>query len=378
MRFHGYRWGYCFAFLTLAMPLACASAGPDEGKRMSLVAGAPTTASTTAEAKSATAPTSAPATTQPAKLPHISIDAAKREVRVDAEMLGVDAPLEFFCVQNGTNEHESVLRSPVKASQMHLAMLIVGLQPGKPLTYVEATKKWLPPQGPPLHIDVEWTDKDGKLQTVPAYRCMRDLKTKKEMPPLTWVFTGSRVMEDGNYAADVTGYLVSVVNFDLTVIDIPELASSSNDLLEWERNTDVAPPPGTKVTMVIRPAGEIVVPSTGPATKASVGTSDISRKSTATGADASVIAPPAPGLTGVAVNRVLVDDLEQRWQAAVAPHKDELRVAAQTHYEVIAALREEQQRIIDEADKVQRLIDQLETQYRDITTPRPPAITTEK
>ena len=28
-------------------------------------------------------------------------------------------------------------------------------------------------------------------------------------------------MEDGNYAADVTGYLVNVMNFDLTLIDIP-------------------------------------------------------------------------------------------------------------------------------------------------------------
>jgi len=375
MRFHGYRWGYRLAFLTLVIPLACASAGTDSRKPGSLVAGTPTTNASTSNDAPATAPSSAPATTQTAKLPHISIDAAKREVRVEAEMLGVDAPLEFFCVQNGTNEHESVLRSPVKASQMHLAMLIVGLQPGRPLTYVEATKTWLPPQGPPLHIDIEWTDKEGKVQTVPAYRCMRDLKTKKEMPPLTWVFTGSRVMEDGNYAADVTGYLVSVVNFDLTVIDIPQLASSSNDLLEWERNVDVAPPPGTKVTMVLRPAGEIVMPTTGPATQASVGTSDLSRKSAATGADASTITPPAPGLTGVAVNRVLVDELQQRWQTAVAPHKDELRVAAQTHYEVIAALREEQQRIIDEADKVQRLIDQLETQYRDITTPRPPVTT---
>ncbi len=74
------------------------------------------------------------------------------------------------------------------------------------------------------------------------------------------------------------------------------------------------------------------------------------------------------------MNRVLVEDLQQRWEQAVAPHKTELRLASQTHYDVIASLREEQQRIIDEADKVQRLIDKLETQFRDMTTPRPKAL----
>src|SRR5688500_16090144 len=85
---------------------------------------------------------------------------------------------------------------------------------------------------------------------------MRTVQTNKPMPCVTWIFAGARLMNDGNYAADSTGYLVSIVNFDLTVIDIPELASKSNELLEWERNPDVVPPAGTKVTMVIEPAGK--------------------------------------------------------------------------------------------------------------------------
>src|SRR5215212_7424294 len=85
---------------------------------------------------------------------------------------------------------------------------------------------------------------------------MRNVRTKKAMPTTTWIFAGSRVMNDGNYAADSTGYLVSVVNFDMTVIDIPDLASASNESLEWERNPDSVPPAGTKVVMVIEPAGK--------------------------------------------------------------------------------------------------------------------------
>ena len=70
---------------------------------------------------------------------------------------------------------------------------------------------------------------------------MRSVKGKKEPPSFSWVFDGSRVMPDGVYAADVTGYLVSVVNFDLTTIDIPQLASNANETLEWEYNPDLVP-----------------------------------------------------------------------------------------------------------------------------------------
>jgi hypothetical protein len=75
------------------------------------------------------------------------------------------------------------------------------------------------------------------------------------MGPMDWVFDGSRMLPDGRYAADLTGYVVSIVNFDLTMIDVPQLASNANETLEWEYNPDLVPPPGTPVTMTIEPAG---------------------------------------------------------------------------------------------------------------------------
>ena len=72
---------------------------------------------------------------------------------------------------------------------------------------------------------------------------------------MDWVFDGSRMLPDGRYAADLTGYVVSIVNFDLTMIDVPELASNANETLEWEYNPDLVPPLGTHVTMIIEPAG---------------------------------------------------------------------------------------------------------------------------
>jgi hypothetical protein len=188
------------------------------------------------------------------KLPHVEFDVANRQVRVECEALNVDAPLEFFCCVSGTNEHESVLRTPAKPSDIQVGLLAIGLKPGTPITYSEALNKWLPPQGPPLHISVEY-QKDGKTLTYPANRWLRDIKTKKSPQAFTWVFAGSRVGPDGRFAADTTGYVVSIVNFDFTLIDIPELKSSANETLELERNPDLMPKTGTKVWMIIEPVG---------------------------------------------------------------------------------------------------------------------------
>src|SRR5215470_2799220 len=123
----------------------------------------------------AQAPTTAPV----GKFPGVEVNVQQKQVRIACQSLRVEAPLEFFCVVAGTSEHESVLRTAAKPSHIHTALLMLGLEPG-----------------PPLSISVEF-QKDGKTVTLPAHKLMRDLHTKKPMPPTTWIFAGSRVMPDG-------------------------------------------------------------------------------------------------------------------------------------------------------------------------------------
>lgn len=349
------------------------------------------------------------------KLPHVDFDARARQVRVACEALRVDTPLEFFVCAAGTNEHESVLRSRVRASDLHTALLAVGLEPGQPVHFSEAAKKWLPPHGPPLRLTVEF-EKDGKRVSHPAYKLMRNIETKQSMAPMTWIFAGSRVMPDGNYAADVTGYLVSIVNFDLTVIDVPALVSNANETLEWETNLDLMPEAGAPVTLIIEPAGEQVEPDgLGAASPIDVLVIGIEpsgaitldnepmhldlltdrlrtigqarplkvRIASADDVAADRIAGVRQAVTasGAEMIETMVFDvradheklarLRARWEQSVHPHRDALREAAQTQYQVIAELRREQQRLIDEADRIQRLIDELQRDYDEMTTPRP-------
>jgi hypothetical protein len=205
------------------------------------------------------APPATQLATQPADaslaalLPHIHVDLKHKRVSVDCQSLAVDKPLEFFCVTDGGNEYESVLRTPARPSNIHFALLMLGLKPGAPATFVPSKRVWLPPHGAPLRIFCRFV-LHGKTIQVPAYRMMRSMTTKKEMPPTVWVFDGSRIMPNGVYAADMAGYVVSICNFDLTMIDVPALVSNSNETLQWEYNPALTPPRGAPVTLIIEPA----------------------------------------------------------------------------------------------------------------------------
>jgi hypothetical protein len=144
-----------------------------------------------------------------------------------------------------------------------LALLMLGLTPGAPAHRSDDLKQWFPPRGPALQIAVEF-QRQGKTVRLPAWKLLRNVKTKKPAPPMTWIFAGSHLLEDGRYAADVQGYLVSLVNFSSTLIDVPYVASNSNQTLQWEYNPATLPPAGTPVTMQIEPVSS---PATQPATK---------------------------------------------------------------------------------------------------------------
>jgi hypothetical protein len=295
---------------------------------------------------------SAPATQPVGKLPHIQIDAKSKEIRVDCEAVKADYPLEFLAVVTNTNEYEALVRSEVKPSDLHLALLMIGLTPGQPIHYSESTKTWQPPTGPPVDVWFEY-QKDGRQMKVPAYRWMRDVKTKKEAPPMTWVFTGSKVMEDNSYAADATGSLIGVINNELSVLDVPALKSRALEARDYERNPDTMPDTGTAVKMVLSPAADQM--------------NDTTRPTTAPGNS------PA-GLSDVHIDQAKVDRLRAHWEQAIGPHRLALKEAAQAHYQAIADLRKEQQRLIEESDRIQRTIDQLEKEYQDMTTPQPEVV----
>jgi hypothetical protein len=140
-------------------------------------------------------------------------------------------------------------------------------------------------------------------------------------------------------------------NFENALIDVPRLVSSDNATLEWQADPD-GPKRGDAVTMILEPAGELAA-TTRPATQAGES-----------------IDPDGLTPTQAAQKRE-INALRDEWRTAMAPHAQAMHDAAKAHYDEIAKLREKQKKLIDEADQLDALIDELDRAYAEMTTPKP-------
>jgi hypothetical protein len=209
-----------------------------------------------------------PATRSVGKLPHIVVDVLRKEVRVDCFTVAANYPLEFLVVVSNANEYEAIVRTDAKGSDLHLALLILGLKPGEPAHFSKDGSTLLPPSGPLVDIFFEY-QKEGKTVRVPAYEWLLDVHSKKACTNFVWCFTGSQFLENGQYGANMTGQLIGVVNNDLTVLDVPAIKSRHTENREWVPNVDAMPPANTPVTMILTPSAEGESATTGAATRGS-------------------------------------------------------------------------------------------------------------
>jgi hypothetical protein len=204
----------------------------------------------------------------PEHLPHVQVDVPRHQVRVDCQAVKATYPLEFVAVRTNTNEYEALVHTDARPSDLHLALLFLGLQPGTPIHFDPATNTWLPPTGPLLNLRFEYVD-HGKTINVPAWAWMRDVNTRQAATGYQWCFTGSQI-SNGVYAADATGSLIGLINNPVSVIDVPALKSRALDARQWERNGDAMPATNTPVTLIISPAAAPAAPaSSAPTTAAS-------------------------------------------------------------------------------------------------------------
>ncbi len=210
--------------------------------------------------------------TQPAEpMPHIQVDARRKQVRVECEAVRADYGLEFFACATDTNEYESVLRTAAKPSLIHAALLIIGLVPGEPAKYDRDTNVSTPAHGPLVKLTCEYQS-NGKTVNVPAHKLMANASDNKESAPLEWLFCGSKLMEDHTYAADGTGSIVSVLTSELSVITMKDPGHHGLEDRPYKANSEAMPPPDTRVWLVIEPAAApvsqpAIQPTSQPASK---------------------------------------------------------------------------------------------------------------
>lgn len=188
---------------------------------------------------------------------HLRVDLKKRRLILAAEVVASQYPLEFLICRKGTKEYESVLATRAKPSDIHAALLMLGLTPGKPARWSgnDESARFLPPQGPQLRIALRWKDKQGARRQVDAGEWLLGAGRNNKPAPRTWIFIGSDVLPDGRYWADLPGEggVVSVANLGSSVIDVPFESTQAIELREFVPNTKAIPPNGTAVEVVITP-----------------------------------------------------------------------------------------------------------------------------
>ena len=193
----------------------------------------------------------------------ITINAEKKYVDVTATVcLRRGDFLEMFACTKDTREHESILVIDSAPSTMHLGLLLLGLEPGKPLSYdMKADPpKLVPAKGPEVAVFIVIKADDVERE-VPANRWVQDTKTKEMKKDNIWLFAGSQFAEfqdEQVYLADVNGSAISLVNFGDDLLTLPNKMTDANNShgKVWAPRTDAIPKVGTKVIIRLKPKAE--------------------------------------------------------------------------------------------------------------------------
>ncbi|WP_145446516.1 YdjY domain-containing protein [Mucisphaera calidilacus] len=192
----------------------------------------------------------------------------RREVRgEDGELLYVFGDwLELVVCGRNTREHESLLATGVRASELHASLLLLGLEPGRPATLVRdesVAGGWRvdPPTGPEIAVTIAV----GNQAEVTAGSWVKNKETGEDFAEATWLFTGSKQVEvpaeEGrggwHYLADLSGSLITLVNFRDDLMALPTTLTSGDDGQVLGGVSERIPATGTAVRVRLRAAEDV-------------------------------------------------------------------------------------------------------------------------
>lgn len=222
--------------------------------------------------------------------PGVRVDVASKLVEIDGTV-AIDAHrttdkgqklvvfLETLVCMKDSKEHESLVVTDAKASQVHAALLLVGLKPGEPGRWErrkEGDKNTLigvTPKGDAVRVTIAPKRDDGTLgDEVDALEWVlnqRDAKAFCQIEPdAALVFAGSQMVKPRRrmidpektdqpevYAGDLEGTIVGLTSFGTETIGVTAMYNPDAGMQEPEWiASEKLPTVNTKVLVRIRPA----------------------------------------------------------------------------------------------------------------------------
>ena len=182
------------------------------------------------------------------QLGNVVFDINKREVRIPGEIniVGPNVNIEFFACGKLGKTHESILVIDAEPLHIFAALGVLDFEPGSNLT-VEGDPRT--PTGSPAEIWVEW-DRDGEVISHRARELIWNAFTEQPMQETSWIFTGGRQINN-QFTPQLFYNIIAVYRDPDSLFNHP-LPTGTDDRT-YRVNTDVIPPKGTKVKIIIRP-----------------------------------------------------------------------------------------------------------------------------
>jgi hypothetical protein len=187
----------------------------------------------------------------------VRLDQKKRQISFPAEVNQKVGLIEYLLVNEKGKVHESLLATKIIPHDIHLALLLIGLQEDSTANANEA----VPPQaidtpylqsapklkGPFVRISVAWTE-NGERKEVPADQWVFNLQSGKTMTAGPWTYNGSLV-KDGAFLADQELSIVAVITDPTALVNNPREGYDNDEI--WQANEKVIPPLDTPVDVII-------------------------------------------------------------------------------------------------------------------------------
>ena len=173
----------------------------------------------------------------------------KKYVELTGKVSLTNNILEFIAVEPGGRDYESLLTVDCKPSALKFGLLLIGCEDG-------ATN------GSRLVIEVEWQSA-GKSRRVPIETWMLDRHTGKTPAPLPFFFSGSNFVPDlftSNqvFQADAEQAHIALWWQPSILINVHDAPGSpyQGEAQGFEVNTQLVPPVGTPVKLILRKRDE--------------------------------------------------------------------------------------------------------------------------
>jgi hypothetical protein len=147
----------------------------------------------------------------------ILVDVNKKEISVPGRMQR-NQTLEFLASAiKGNKLYESAIELDTSATSFNLALIMIGLEKSNA---VVPTRHFDPKQavGDPVEIWVEWRE-GTETRKVRPEELLYDLKTKAAPKLGAWVYTGSTVLPNGKFRAEMDGVLIGFVHDPSSIIE---------------------------------------------------------------------------------------------------------------------------------------------------------------